>query len=148
MSLNLNFISQAMPERLSFAGHYKRSLLGLVGLLLLPACSESYLTDGQLQITIGQESEAWSADPLPKNVVLEMVETTKRTTLANVSAPVSSISLGTGGPENTVASFEATAFDAATNVVMKGATVRLQFGSSGFEDARIALFMGRMGGLS
>ena len=137
-----------MPEPLSFVGHYKRSLVGLVGLLLLPACSESYLTDGQLEITTGQESEAWSADPLPKNVVLEMVETTKRTTLANVSAPVSSISLGTGGPENTAASFEATAFDEAANVVMKGATVPLQFGSSGFEDAFIPLFMGRLGGLS
>jgi len=136
-----------MHEHLSFVKHCRRSVLGLVGLLLLlPACSESYLTDGQVVITTGQESEAWSADPLPQNVVLEMVEPTKRTTLANVSAPVSSISLGTGGPQNIVASFEATAFDAAANVVMKGATVR--FGIFGFEDARISLFMGRMGGLS
>src|SRR6185369_17796533 len=120
MSVNPNFFPQVMPERLSFVGHYKRSLLGLVGLLLLPACSESYLTDGQVEITTGQESEAWSEDPLPKNVVLEMVEAAKRTTLANVSAPVSSISLGTGGPENTAVSFEATAFDEAANVVMKG----------------------------
>src|SRR3954451_12215027 len=129
MSVNPTFFSRAMPESLSLVGHYQRSLLGLVGLLLLPACSESYLTDGQLEITTGQESEAWSADPLPENVVLELVESTKRTTLANVSAPVSSISLGTGGPQNIVASFEATQFDAASKVVMKGATVRFGFGN-------------------
>ena len=54
-------------------GHCKRSLLGLVGLLLLPACSENYLTDGGSTITTGQESDAWTVDPLAKNVVLEMV---------------------------------------------------------------------------
>jgi len=119
---------------------------GLLGVLLLPACSDNYLTDGVVQISTGQESDAWTMDPEAKKVVLELVQSTKRTTLANVPAPATRISLGTGGPQDVVANFEATAFDANANAVMKGWGVQL--GVLGFESAQVALFMGRLGGLS
>lgn len=120
--------------------------IGLLGLLGLPACSDNYLTDGVVVLTTGQETDAWTVEPSAKNVVLEMVQGAKRTTLANVPAPVTSISIGTEGPQNTVASFEATAFDNNAGVVMKGSTVPL--GILGFESAEIALFLARVGGLS
>ena len=113
---------------------------------MLPACSDNYLTDGVVLLNTGQESDAWTQEPPAKNVLLEMVQGTTRTTLAKVAAPVTSISIGTGGPQNTVASFETTAFDANANVVMKGSTVPL--GILGFESAEIPMFVGRAGGLS
>ncbi|MEI9936187.1 MAG: hypothetical protein WDO69_03075 [Pseudomonadota bacterium] len=125
-----------------------KAILGLFGSLLLTACSSNYLTDGVVAITTGQEQDAWTVEPAAQNVLLELVQTTPstRTPLAKVAAPVSSISIGTAGPQSTIASFEATAFDADANVVMKGATVPL--GILGFEGAQVALFMGRVGGLS
>ncbi|HEY0463688.1 MAG TPA: hypothetical protein VGC79_05740, partial [Polyangiaceae bacterium] len=118
----------------------------MLAVLLLPACSKNYLTDGEIAISTGQELDAWTVDPAAKNLVIEMVEATKRTTLANVATPVTSVSLGTEGPDHTFATFEATAFDPAANVVMRGTTVQLEI--FGFEDAQLGLFVGRVGGLS
>lgn len=121
--------------------------LGLLGLLSLVACTDnSYLTDGVMVINTGQESDAWTAEPAAQDVLVEMVQGTTRTKLAKVSAPATSVPIGTGGPQGTVARFEATAFDAQANSVMTGASV--PFAIYGFEDASIPLFMGRVGGLS
>ena len=119
----------------------------MLGLFALSACSDgTYLTDGVVVLNTGQESDAWTAEPVAKDVLLEMVQGTSRTTLARVPAPATSISIGTGGPDKAVASFEATAFDDDGNAVMKGSSVDLAV--IGFEDANIPLFMGRVGGLS
>ena len=129
------------------AGLTTRGAFVLFGLLpLLPACSSTYLTDGVVKITTGQESDAWTVDPVVKNVLLEMVQSSGRTTLAEVAAPVTEISIGTDGPSGTIATFDATGFDADANVAMQGSTVPLDV--YGFEDAIIGLFMGRVGGLS
>jgi hypothetical protein len=139
-------ISRVTRRTLSFSRKSFGLPFALLALPSLPACSNDYLTDGAVVFNTGQEADAWSVEPAAKRVVLEMVQDTKRTTLANVAAPVTSISLGTEGPQNTVASFEATAFDQDSNLVMKGTTVPL--GILGFESAEIALFIGRVGGLS
>jgi len=146
MFSNMTLTFKATRDNRSSAGWGRCWALGLLGLLSLPACSDNYLTDGVITITTGQESDAWGVEPVAKNLVVEMVQSTKRTTLANVAAPVTSISIGTDGPQNTVASFEATGFDASANVVMRGSSVPL--GILGFEGADIKLFVGRVGGLS
>jgi hypothetical protein len=146
---NSSVIFQATRRAGSFSGVGCGRAFGLLlGLLGLPACSDgTYLTDGVVQINTGQESsDVWTAEPAAKDVLVEMVEGTKRTTLARVPAPATSISIGTGGPSYAVASFEATAFDSSANAVMKGTSVQL--GVFGFEDAVVPLFMGRTGGLS
>ena len=102
---------KATRQNPSFAGLLKRAACGLFGLLLLPGCSTDYLTDGVVTITIGQEPDAWSQEPAAKDLQLEMIQGTTRTTLANVAAPVTNISIGTGGPQSAIASFDATAFD-------------------------------------
>src|SRR5690349_593535 len=142
MFSNSSVTCRATRLRLPCSGVTSSIVCGLLGLLTLPACSDNYLTDGQVLINTGQESDAWSRDPAAKSVLLEMVQGTTRTTLAKVPAPATSISIGTGGPQNTIASFETSAFDANDNVVMKGSTV--PFGLLGFEDATIAMFMGRV----
>jgi hypothetical protein len=139
-----NMISKAMRRTLSSSVSITHGAVALLGLLLLPACT-SYLTDGVITTTIGQESDAWTVEPAAKNVLFEMVKSTGRTTLATVPAPVSSISIGTEG-QSGIASFEATAFDVDASVVMWGSSVPLEV--YGFEDARIAIFMGRVAGLS
>ena len=144
---NSSVIFQATRRTLSFPGTRSGGALGLLGLFLLSACSDgTYLTDGVVLINTGQESDAWTSEPVAKDVLLEMVQGTSRTTLARVPAPATSISIGTGGPASAVASFEATAFDASGNAVMKGSSVDLAI--FGFEDASVPLFMGRAGGLS
>jgi len=146
MLSNMNLSFKVTRVNSALVSWTRGGTLSLLGLLSLSACSDNFLTDGVITITTGKESDAWTVDPAAKNLVVEMVQTTKRTTLANVAAPVSSISIGTEGPQNTVASFEATAFDANANVVLKGATVPL--GILGFNGAQIPLFIGRVGGLS
>lgn len=146
MSANSNAGFRALRSGLSFFGRTRGLFSGLLGLILLPACSDNYLTDGVVLLNTGQEPDAWTEDPAAKSVLLEMVQGTTRSTLAKVAAPASSISIGTGGPQNTVASFDVTAFDANANVVMKGSTVPL--GILGFESAEIPMFVGRTGGLS
>jgi len=148
MFANMPVISSATLRHSSLVRSTKSRLLGLLGVLLplLPACSSTYLTDGVVTISTGQESDAWTAEPVAQNVVLELVQSSGRTPLANVSAPATEITIGTGGPSNTIASFDATAFDANANPVLKGSTVKLAI--VGFEDAQVSLFMGRVGSLS
>src|SRR4051812_46476005 len=114
MFANMPVISSATLRHSLLVRSTKSPLLGLLGVLLplLPACSSTYLTDGVVTITTGQESDAWTAEPVAQNVVLELVQSSGRTPLANVSAPATEITIGTGGPSNTIASFDATAFDA------------------------------------
>jgi hypothetical protein len=146
MCANTSLSFRAKRRTISLSGKAGGLAFALLGLHLLPACSNDYLTDGAVVVTTGQEPDVWAVEPVAKRVVLEMVQDTKRTTLANVAAPVTSISLGREGPQNTIASFEAKAFDQDGNLVMRGATVPL--GVLGFESAQIALFIGRVGGLS
>ena len=142
----MNIMPNTTPFAVALVGLRKRAAFAPLGLLLLlPACSKGYLTDGVITITTGQESDAWTAEPAAQTVQVEMVRDT-RTTLAHVAAPVTSISIGTEGPENVIASFEATGFDAFGNAVMRGSTVAL--GVIGFSGAQVPLFMGRVGGLS
>jgi hypothetical protein len=122
-----------------------RAAIGLLGLSLLPACSDEYLSDGVVTITTGQETDAWTVEPAAKSVRLELVQGT-RTTLAEVAAPATQISIGTDGPEKVYASVEATAFDVDDNPVMRGSTVPVYIRS--FNGARVPLFMGRVGGWS
>src|SRR4051812_11924831 len=141
--MNMNF--KATRPVVSFSGLTRCGLVCLVGLFLLPACSKSYLSDGEISFTTGQESDAWSAEPTAQNVQVELVQST-RTTLANVAAPVTKISIGTDGPENVIASVDATGFDGDGNVVMRAVGVPLQI--FGFAGAQITVFMGRVGGFS
>jgi len=146
MFASMTLISRVKCRRLSFSSWTRGFFGGLLGLLSLPACKDTYLTDGVVVLTTGQEADAWTVEPSAQNVLLEMVQDTKRTTLAKVAAPATEISIGTDGPNGEVATFEATAFDSDANVVLKGATVPL--GIYGFESAEITLFMGRAGGVS
>ncbi len=62
MFLNMTLISKVTRLDFSRVGLRTRWGLGLLALLpLLPACTKSYLTDGQVTITTGQEPEAWAA---------------------------------------------------------------------------------------
>ena len=130
----------------SFVRPCSRGAGCLLALLLLAACSSSTdLPSGVITISTGQEPDAWTNEPAAQSVLLEMVQTT-RTTLAKVPAPATTVSIGTDGPSSAVASFEATAFDADSNPVMHAWSVPLYV--HGFAGAEIALFMGRVGGLS
>ncbi|HKO48920.1 MAG TPA: hypothetical protein VJV79_14410 [Polyangiaceae bacterium] len=138
-------ISKATRLNGSLARLTRSGAFAWFGLLLLPACSTDFLTDGVITITTGQESDAWTAEPAAKKLRIDLVQST-RTTLAEVPAPVTQVSIGTDGPERVTASFDASGFDADGNVVMSGSTVPVQILS--FNGARITLFMGRSGGLS
>lgn len=146
MSANSNARFLGLGRGLRFSASAGGVIAALLVLASLSGCSSDFVTDGEVLLDLGQESDAWAVAPAAKNVLLELVQTTKRTTLTTVAAPATSITIGTEGPQNAIASFEATAFDANGNVVMKGSTVPL--GILGFAGAQIPLFIGRTGGLS
>jgi hypothetical protein len=106
-------------------------------------CSNDNLPDGNMELVVGQETDAWSTDPAAATVQLDLVQAGVHTTLANVAAPVLDISLGSGGPQNIQANMEATAFDANGNPVMHG--VGPTFTLTGFVDTAFYLFLGRQG---
>jgi len=142
----LNMISKTTHENLSFAALIPRIIGGLFGLLLLSACSSDDPPSGEIEITTGGEADAWTVEPAAQKVLIEMVHGTTRTPLANVDAPATNVSIGSDGPTNVIATFEATAFDVDSNVVMRGSTVPLDI--YGIAGAKIPLFMGRVGGFS
>src|SRR6059058_3981155 len=102
MFSNLTLIFRATRQSLAFSPVLRGLIGGLSGLVLLSACSDNYLTDGVVMINTGQESDAWTTEPPAKNLQLEMIQATQRTTLTKVAAPVTNISIGTGGPENQI----------------------------------------------
>jgi hypothetical protein len=106
-------------------------------------CSSEADPDGTLALEIGQEDGAWSAAPAAATVQVDMVQAGVHTTLATVPAATDSIGLGSGGPENVQASFEATAFDAQQNPIMHGVTPT--FSLQGFVDTQFYVFLGRTG---
>jgi hypothetical protein len=133
-------------QRLSSYAQFRCGALSLIGLLPLLACSSSDPPTGVITLTTGGEADAWSIDPAPQNVLLELVRETTRTPLANVATPVtSSIPIGSDGARGVIAKFEGTAFD-GSNVVMRGSTV--PFYIYGFAGIDVPLFMGRVGGFS
>jgi hypothetical protein len=139
----LNKISKAPHHPLSFVGSKSLKLGGLFGLLLLSACSSSDPASGVIEITIGGEADAWTVEPPAQKVLIEIVHGNTRTPLANVAAPATDVSIGTEGPSNVIAHFDATAFDADANVVMRGSTIPLDV--YGIAGVRVPLFMGRVG---
>ena len=145
MPLNMTVISKATRRDLSPAGLRKRGTAGLLALLLLSACSDDP-PDGVITIKTGGEPDVWTVEPLAKNVFVELVEASRRTTLAAVPAPASSISIGTEGPSNVEARFVATAFDADSDLVLRGSTI--PFFVRGIAGIDVPVFMGRTGGFS
>src|SRR5450432_3106571 len=123
-----------------------RAWLSLFIPLALAGCDQTALPPGNVALFTGQEADAWSADPLVATVRLEMVQDGARTTLAEVAAPVTNISLGHGGPSGVVASFEATGFDAQQNPVLHGATPK--YTVQAFDDASLCIFVARQGGFA
>jgi hypothetical protein len=139
----LNTISKATHDSLSITSLIPRAIGGLLGLLLLSACSTDEPPSGVVEITTGAETDAWTAEPAARQVRIEMVYGTTRTPLASVDAPATNVSIGSDGPSNVIASFDATAIDADSNTVMRGTTVPLDV--YGIAGTRIPLFMGRVG---
>ena len=135
--------SRAPRPDFSFTGSVLRA--GVLGLLLLSACSSSDPPPAVIAITTGAESDAWTLEPAPRSVFLEMVQGETRTPLATVAAPATDVAIGSDAPSNIIASFEATAFDGDANVVMAGASVPLYLVVL---TGKIPLFMGRVGGFS
>jgi len=147
MSSNTNVNSQVTCANRSLPWSSKRGALGLLGLLLLSACSNDP-PPGVITIKTGGEPNVWTVEPLAQDVFVEMVEveTNKRATLAKVPAPASSITIGPDGPSGLLARFEATAYAADSNQVMRGTSI--PFWVNGIAGVNIPVFMGRTGGLS
>jgi hypothetical protein len=120
----------------------KKEWLSLLGVLVF-GCSNDSLPDGNVELVVGQETNAWSMAPAAATVQVDLVQAGVHSTLANVPAPVLDISLGSGGPQNIQANMEATAFDANGNPVMHG--VGPTFTLTGFVDTAFYLFLGRQG---
>jgi len=118
----------------------------LSGLLSLLGCTSNIdATPGSLAVLSGQETDTWTLEPTPERAVLELVGA-NRTTLATVTPPVTQISLGTGDPVESSASFELTAFDANDRAVIRGTSVPYSIVT--FESAFPSLFAARTGGFS
>jgi len=118
----------------------------LLGLLALLGCTSNVdATPGSLAVLTGQETDTWTLEPTPERAVLELVGS-NRTTLATPTPPVTQISLGTGDPAESSASFELTAFDANDQAVIRGTSVPYSIVT--FESAFPSLFAARTGGFS
>jgi hypothetical protein len=118
-----------------------------VALAALAGCSNDPLPPADIQLLLGQENETWSAEPAATQVRVELVTSEKRTLIGEAATPVSVIT--TKDPQvasGTVATIEATAVDAAGNVVVHGQTVPYLI--YGFNNATIPLFVGRSSGWS
>ncbi|MEO7035314.1 MAG: hypothetical protein ABI335_15945 [Polyangiaceae bacterium] len=101
--------------------------------------------DGALAIVTGQETDTWTQTPVPQSVLAELVGT-MRTSLGTVPAPATAVSLGSGSPAESPASFEITGFDADNNAVIAGTSVPLSIDT--FAGAAPSVFVGRTGGFS
>jgi hypothetical protein len=101
--------------------------------------------DGSLAIITGQETDTWTQTPVPESVLAELVGT-MRTSLGTVPAPATAVSLGSGSPAESPASFEVTAFDADNNAVIHGTSI--PFTIDTFAAAAPIVFVGRTGGFS
>jgi hypothetical protein len=123
----------------------------LSGILLLASCAlfgcdTSTLPEGAVSFLTGPGDDPWSGDPAAKHVLVELVQGTTRTTLADVSAPPDTFSIGNGGPSDVVAHFEATGLTSAGDAVVFGASI--PFYVQGFAGAYVPLFVGRKGGFT
>jgi hypothetical protein len=113
-----------------------------VALAALAGCSNDPLPPADIQLLLGQENETWSADPAATTVRVELVTSEKRTLLGEAATPVSVITAK--DPQvasGTIATVEATAVDAAGNVVVRGQSVPYLI--YGFNNTTIPLFVGR-----
>jgi len=86
--------------------------------------------------------ETWSAEPTPTRVQIEVVESARRRVIAEAAAPASVITINNPGiASGTVASFEATGFDAAGTAIVRGASVPYIIYELG--SAKIPIFVAR-----
>ncbi|MEO8905163.1 MAG: hypothetical protein ABI488_22015 [Polyangiaceae bacterium] len=117
----------------------------LAALASLSGCDAGDAPDGSLAIITGQETDTWTQTPLPQSVLAELVGT-MRTSLGTVPAPALAVSLGSGSPAESPASFEVTAFDADNNAVIHGTSIPLTINT--FAGGNPSVFVGRTGGFS
>jgi hypothetical protein len=120
----------------------RSSLALLLGCSVL-GCSSDDVPPGQLTLLVGQETDAWTTDPPATTVQVDQVQAGVHTTLANVPAPLTTLTLGTTGPENAAVSFEATAVDAQGDTVLHGVSPSLTV--QGFAGSAFYVFLGRSG---
>jgi hypothetical protein len=106
------------------------------------ACSSESPPPPEAHLSVGQESDTWSADPAPTRVRIEFVEDAKRTVLTEANAPATVVSLqGSSIAVGTIGSFEATGTGAEGTPIVRGATV--QFLVQEWANVTIPLFVGR-----
>jgi hypothetical protein len=117
--------------------------LWLAALTTVVACSSADpLPPPDVHLLVGQENETWSADPAPTRVQIELVESGRRRVIGESSAPASVITIKDPGFERgTIASFQATGFDAEGTPLVRGASV--QYELSSLVNVTIPIFVAR-----
>ncbi len=112
----------------------------------LIGCDTSTLPDGALGFLTAPGDDPWSGPPAVDHVQVDFVQGTTRSPLADIQAPPSTISLGTGGPNDVVGHFEATGLTSAGDAVVFGSSI--PFHVLGYAGAYVPLFMARKGGFA
>lgn len=118
----------------------------LAALACLSACSSEQVdVSGALYVVDGQETDTWTASPVPTRLDVDLVGK-KRTLLTSVDAPSPVIELGAGAPPESLGAFEVTGYDARDEAVVHGRSVT--YSISTFAYASPAVFVARTGGVS
>ncbi|MEO6601689.1 MAG: hypothetical protein ABIQ16_17565 [Polyangiaceae bacterium] len=124
--------------------------LGLGCLVLssaaLAGCDTSTLPDGAVGFVTAPDDDPWSGPPAVDHVQVDFVQGTTRSSLADLKAPPSTVSIGNGGPSDVVAHFEATGLTSAGDAVVFGSSI--PFTVKGFAGAYVPLFVARKGGFA
>lgn len=112
--------------------------------VLLPVLSACSSTDtGTIQILIGEETDTFTATPVPSQIVISALDTSgDLTTLATASYPTTSIDLGQQN-ENTVANIQVEGEDPSGNELIFGQSVQVQYGA--IASSTLPVFVQRVG---
>jgi hypothetical protein len=114
----------------------------LAAVATLAACSNEPIPPADVRLSVGQESDTWSAEPAPTLVQIDLVEGAKRTKLGEAPAPATVVTLHNPGiAPGTIAAFEATGIDASGTPIVRGASV--PYILYDLDTATIPIFVGR-----
>lgn len=120
-----------MPVLLRFSG------AALAAVVIL-GCSAQNVPPGALSITVGKETDTWTGDPAPTQVVVDkQLSDGTRTTLSSGAPPLDRVDLGNGAP----GWYEITGTDAGGTARVRGRSIELD--PAGLAGLVVPLFVGR-----
>ncbi len=115
----------------------------LASSVTLAGCDTNTFPDGYVAFLTAPNDDPWSPAPAVQHVQVDVVQGTDHETVADVSAPPDTASVGNQGPRDVTIHFEATGFTASGDAVVTG--VSPSFPLFGFSGMYLPLFVARRG---